>query len=360
MPTPRKYLLNLADPGWVHCVSRCVRRAYLAGDAWEHRRVWIEERLRLLAATWACEVAAYAVMSNHIHVVVRVLPAVAATWSAEEVVRRWMAVYPGRGQRMSDGTVIEPPPEVVAIRAADAAFVATARARLGDLPEFMKALKEPIARMANREDDCSGAFWERRYTSVPLLDQAALIACMAYVDLNPIRARLSDRPETSAYTGVRERVRARQRHRVGARAAGLPAADRARVLTRARLEAVPRGMEDGLWLAPLARCVVALSAAEGGAAAEARYAMTPEDYLTLVDASGRLLRPGKRGAIPAELLPILRRLDISVDDWLATLTGWRSMVGSALGHAASRAVEALRRGTAWVRNRCPLFAAKAG
>jgi REP element-mobilizing transposase RayT len=84
MPTPRKNLLSLADPGWVHCVSRCVRRAYLAGDAWEHRRVWIEERLRLLAAVWACEVAAYAVMSNHIHVVVRVLPAVASTWSAEE------------------------------------------------------------------------------------------------------------------------------------------------------------------------------------------------------------------------------------------------------------------------------------
>ncbi len=70
----------------------------------------------------------------------------------------------------------------------------------------MKALMEPQSRMANREDDCTGAFWEGQFTSVPLLDQAAIVACLAYVDLNPIRAKLADRPETSEHSPVKTRI----------------------------------------------------------------------------------------------------------------------------------------------------------
>jgi hypothetical protein len=87
----------------------------------------------------------------------------------------------------------------------------------------------------------------------------------------------------------------------------------------------------------------------------AQQRFSAEDYLRLVDATGRLLRAGTRGAIPAELAPILARLDLRVEDWLATLGGWRSMIGGALGHAAARMAEAGRRGVGWVRNRCPLF-----
>lgn len=351
MATSRKSLLDLANPGWVHCISRCVRRAYLAGGTYDHRRDWVEGRLLLLAEVFACEVAAYAVMSNHVHVVVRMAPEQVSAWSDTEVVRRWWRIYPGAGRRLADGSALDPTPDMVAAQARDRGWVAQRRRQLADLPEFMKALKQHIARRANAEDGCTGAFWEERYTSVPLLDQAALIACMAYVDLNPVRATTADRPERSIHTSVRERVRARQRHRAVVRAQAMAPARRAQVLRAAGVAAVavaPDGPESGLWVAPLARCTV------GEPLAQQR--MSAEDYLKLVDATGRVLRAGKRGVIPPELAPILARLDLSLEDWLATFAGWRSMLGGALGHAASRAAEAARRGTRWVRNRCPLFA----
>jgi hypothetical protein len=106
-----------------------------------------------------------------------------------------------------------------------------------------------------------------------------------------------------------------------------------------------------LWLTPLARCDVGETLAN--------KCFTVDDYLTLLDATGRLLKAGKRGTIPPELSPILQRLDLSVDAWLATMLGWRMLAFTgALGHAATRTQTAARRGLRWIRNRCPLFADK--
>ena len=225
------------------------------------------------------------------------------------------------------------------------------RTRLADLGWFMKAFKEPIARRANREDDCSGAFWEGRFHSVPLLDQPALIACLAYIDLNPIRAKVADRPETSTFTSGYRRIRARNRHRAAEKIKRREPKRAAVLLAKVGLAKNAKHAEDGLWLTPLARCQVGESLAN--------KTITPDDYLTLLDATGRFLKTGKRGAIPAELAPILSRLDLSVDAWLATMLGWRMFAfTSALGHAKVCADEAAKRGLQWIRNRCPLFAEK--
>ena len=101
MTQTRSTLVSLDDAPWYHVVSRCVRRAYLcgfdhhSGRDFEHRRGWIVERLQQLAAVFAIDVSAYAVMSNHVHVVVRVDAERALAWDRDEVLRRWTQLFTG-------------------------------------------------------------------------------------------------------------------------------------------------------------------------------------------------------------------------------------------------------------------------
>jgi hypothetical protein len=181
MATARSLLVDPATSGVFHCVSRCVRRAFLcgrdsySGRDYEHRRDWIRDRLRDLAGLFAVEVHAYAVMSNHLHLVVRTLPGRAGGWNDEEVARRWLWLFPGK-----DGKPGLPPGDD-AIRALceDSKKLAACRARLADLSWFMRALNGPIARRANREDGCSGRFWEGRFKCQKPDDEGATLACMA-------------------------------------------------------------------------------------------------------------------------------------------------------------------------------------
>ena len=347
MPRPRSHQFDPAKPPWVHCVSRCVRRAFLcgtdhSGNDVEHRKLWIEQRLRLLSQQAACDVAAYAVMSNHLHVVLRMRPEVAAGWPARDVVCRWLSIWPR--ERLPDGSAVLPQEAEILRLAADAALVARWRERLCDLSWTMKALKEHLARRANKEDGCSGAFWEGRFKSVPLLDQAALVACMAYVDLNPIRAKVADRPEGSRFTGAYERIRVRKAVRAAARLRKAGSHEQASVVLRkAGIDARRSDADRASWLTPIVCCQ-----ANGSP-------LSLDDYLILVDRTGRIIREGKRGSIPADLLPILRRLDIDIDNWIACMLGWRQFLGAAVGGMAARVAEATRRGIHWVQNRCGLF-----
>jgi len=370
----RKDILPNGGGGvWVHGIQRCVRRAYLCGtDASgrnvDYRKDWIERRLRELSAAFPVEVSAYAVMSNHVHVVLRMRPDWLETWDDQAVVRSWLRIFPGpQAARNADGTLQDPAPETVALYAQNTAWVQERRKRLASISWFMRTFAEPIARRANKEDGCTGHFWEGRFTSVPLLDYKALIACMAYVDLNPIRAKIADSPENSTHTGARTRIEARQ---------GFVAAQRLKksgnskkaseTAVQCGLTSKPEHQEDGLWLAPLLSCMVRNPAkgVDRPLAGGSRYiqkggflpALSADDYLQLLDATGRLFQTGKRGAIPQELAPILTRLEIDLNAWLATMQGWREFLGRVVGDFTARATEASQRGKRWLQNRCSLFA----
>jgi hypothetical protein len=290
-------------------------------------------------------------MANHLHVILRMRVQEPHGWSGEEVARRWYAIYPA--DYFVDGTPKPPAEALIQSRRDDHAWIGIRRQRLADLGWFMKALKESIGRRANREDGCTGAFWEGRFHSVPLLDQAALIACMAYVDLNPVRAGIAETPERSTCTAAHRRIQSRNRHRAATRIRAQDPQRAERLLRKVGLSPAASHPEDGLWLCPLGRCMV------GDELANRRF--TVDDYLTVLDATGRLVKPGKRGRIHPDLAPILARLDLSVDTWLATMLGFRPFAfTSAVGSASALAIEAGRRSLRWIRMHCPLFSKMTG
>jgi REP element-mobilizing transposase RayT len=143
------------------------------------------------------------VMTNHLHLVVKLSPDEVDKWSDREVVDRWTSLCKGPlpVQRYASGMALAPAEQRIV-----SDFIDTYRLRLADLGWFMKCLNEPIARMANKEDGVTGHFWEARYRSQALLTEEALLSCMAYVDLNPIRATMAPTPEKSDHTSVKERI----------------------------------------------------------------------------------------------------------------------------------------------------------
>ena len=206
MTVARSQLIDRENGGFHHIVSRCVRRAWLCGldpltgRDFSHRKRWIEERLLELAGAFTVRVYSYAVMSNHCHIALEYRPQDAPGLTDEEVARRWLVAYPPRRAEHLELRV--------AALLEDPDGIAKLRRRLGDLSWFMKRLNEGIARSANREDDCTGRFWEGRFSSSkPMESLEALYACMAYVDLNPLRAGATSRvAEEGEHTALRRRI----------------------------------------------------------------------------------------------------------------------------------------------------------
>jgi len=305
MPKPRYAQVSLEATPYYHCVSRCVRRAFLcgvdavSGKCFEHRRQWIEDKLLAQAQTFSLELCAYAVMSNHYHVVLYIDRETANNWSREEVIERWHRLFSGNllSQRYLSGELLTKAELSVLDKA-----VATWRQRLMDISWFMRVLNESIARQANAEDNCTGRFWEGRFKSQALLDEAALAACMAYVDLNPVRATIAKTPESSVHTSIKRRVEkaktAHQPNHYQQQPKSLyPFAGYLR-------KNMPKGLP---------------------------FRLT--DYLELVDWTGRAIRDDKRGSIDQRLPPILERLAMDTKHWLYLTQHFESpfkgLVGSA-------------------------------
>ena len=209
MPRPRKQLISLDATPYYHCTSRCVRRAFLCGidpftqNNYEHRRAWVEERILFLGSIFCIDICAYAVMSNHYHVVLHINKTREAGLNDHQVCQRWHQLFKGTPltQKFERGEVLSEA-DSFAVKEK----VGQWRLALCDISWFMRTLNEPIARQANAEDKCSGKFWEARFKSQALLDEKALAACMAYVDLNPIRVKMAETPEVSDHTSIKKRI----------------------------------------------------------------------------------------------------------------------------------------------------------
>jgi REP element-mobilizing transposase RayT len=286
MPKPRSSQVSLIDTAYYHCVSCCVRRAFLcgtdkySGTSYEHRRAWVEDKVLWLSSVFAIGICAYAVMSNHVHLVLCVDKDKAMSWSDKQVVGRWHRLHRGtllsqkfmRNELLSDN-------EWISLKETIAIY----RQRLYDISWLMASLSEPIARQANKEDGCTGRFWEGRFKSQALLDDAAVLSCMAYVDLNPIRAKMAKTPETSEHTSIQKRTEAIQQHKRQPYKL-LPFVGNPR-------QDMPQGI-----------------------------AFSVQDYCELVDTTGRIIRADKAGAIDSAHSHILSRLGLSEEQWITLTT----------------------------------------
>jgi REP element-mobilizing transposase RayT len=296
---------RLVDPHltrWYHCITRCVRQAFLLGDQ-PDRKDWIDRRLQELGEIFAITVAGFAVLDNHMHLLVRLDPDVATAWSDDEVVRRWGRLFPPRDRYRRPLPITD---DWVQARLQDPAWAARTRQRLQSLSWFMKCLKEPLARLANRQEETRGAFFEGRFKSVAVLDEESLLATCTYIDLNPVAAGIAKVPESSDHTSIKERV---EHVKAQGRTEDLNAAHAGSVAG----SAAAAGLEESLWLCPVEDRRRIDSTREGMI-----EGFSLGSYLLLVDYTGRLFREGK-AVISHELAGILERLGSSVESWQARL-----------------------------------------
>ncbi len=296
MPQPRKNIISIEDTPYYHCIGRCVRRAFLcgkdefSGKDYTHRRQWVVDRLKLLSSVFAIDLCGYAVMSNHYHLVLRLSPEHSHNWTQSEVIERWQKLYSGgplvrmyqSGECLSDDQQMMLDTQIE-----------TWKERLTNISWYMRSLNEYLARMANKEDDCTGRFWEGRFKSQALLDEASLITCMTYVDLNPIRANIANTPETSDFTSIKERIR---KH------LGKPHQSKH------------------------------LLNMDGDNHQSSGLPISLKDYLELIDWSGRAILEDKPGFIKNKLPPILTRLQIEPRTWVKQMNHfgkrWYRVIGS--------------------------------
>jgi putative transposase len=365
MALPRSKYVKDGQEGVYHCFSRCVRRAFLYGfDAltnrdFSHRKAWLVDRLRHLAAIFAIEVCAYAIMENHYHTILRTRPDIVASWSDWEVATRWLTLFPRR--RTIRGAATLPAEEEIRALSHRPERIAQLRQRLCSLSWFMGRLNEFIARAANKEDRVKGRFWESRFKCQALLDESAIAACMVYVDLNPIRAGLAATPEESDFTSIQERIRAWRKETkttgsistqaaqdIHSGAAGMDMlipenADEICNPVTEHVSAMGNSLDSGTpsacWLCPISsesqrRGILQITAAE---------------YIDLLDQSGRMSRSDKRGAINADLAPILLRIGANPDMWIDTISHFGSKFRLAAGLLSNLRHFADQIGSRWLK-----------
>lgn len=321
MTYARKTLVSLADTPYYHVVARCVRRAWLwgfdeyAGRDYSHRKQWVLERLAQLTSIFTIEISAYAVMSNHYHLVVFIDQKRAKELTQNEVVERWTQLFRGPPvvERWCSGKATQAERQLAELT------IEKWRYRLYDLSWFMKCLNEHLARRANAEENCDGRFWQGRFRSQALLDEAGLLTAMAYVDLNPVRAGIASTPEESQFTSIYERIR--------------------KVRESRQVEPMAEDRSPEVPLQPF----------HSPGTGHHTIPFGFEDYLALVDWSGRVIRDDKRGAIDARLPPIVQRLGIDPGAWELAMQPRGNVFGRALGRLDLLRLHAQTLGQSWVR-----------
>ena len=376
MPRPtRSEQFHSAEIGIVHTVQRCVRRAFLAGvddktgKDFSFRREWIRRRMESLASVFGIDVLTYAIMSNHVHLILRNRPDIVSAWSDNEVAIRWLKVFPGR--RLEEH-LAEPAENDVSILVNQPERMAIVRERMSDISWFMRALSEPIARMANRQDDCTGRFWEGRFKALRIVDEVGLLACAMYVDLNPVRAAMAESPDQSPHTSAYDRIHGIKGETIDAAAFDLvpvstedagkairetPVDELRKQLKARKRNPTGRKIRRDSWLAPLTLSPGVLSDeaevhGDGLRASDKGFLqLNWGDYLSLLRWTAKQGFDGMAATVPAKLSGLLSSLGIDASMWRDLVWHFKKYFGrcSCVGSSVGMAADAERTGKRWHR-----------
>ena len=313
----------------VHVVNRAVRRVFfmgldkLSGINYDYRKVWLERRIEQLAAYFSIDLLAFSILDNHVHLILRQRPDLVGSWDDTEVSRRWLMLCPKK--RLPDGSPRCPSEaELNSIRD-DETKLNEIRSRLSDISWWMRLMCQTIAQRINLEDQATGKVWENRYRAVRLLDEAALLACTAYVDSNPVRAAKAELLEQSDFTSVQRRIQALKSQaeheclggevepsfQVTGTEVDRSASRPDRMLAPIQLDE----LRDALQLQP---------SQTGYRCSDRGFLnMTDAEYIELLDWTARISVPGKRGATPVDAPGVFERMQLGISK-----ESWCELVGN--------------------------------
>jgi hypothetical protein len=297
----------------------------LTGVDCEHRRQWSRDRLEHLASVFAIEVVTYAILGNHTHQILRSRPDIARTWSPEVVATRWLSITP---KRKKSGEIIEPTERQIQSITGNPKLVEKLRLQLSDVSWWMRSYAQFIATRANREDDTKGHFWEERFRAIVLYDEASILRCMLYVDLNPIRAGMAKSIEQSDYTGAKDRLDDWRIQVATNLDNGITLSIDSNTAAWERLDHHCSG-----WLSPIQIDASAneLPADKGGVdksgpgdwprrvSGRGAVRISLPKYFLLLDLVGRHPKVGGSGFIPADVAPILEQLGIEPTGFIESI-----------------------------------------
>ncbi|MCL1092063.1 transposase [Shewanella profunda] len=314
MTSARRQLIDANTTPFYHVINRCVRRAFLCGEdkltgrSYEHRRCWIVDKIKALSSIFCIDICAYAVMNNHYHLVLKIDVDKAKSLTKKDIISRWCQITKGHAvaaKYMNGEALING--EVMLLDG----LLAEWHERLSSISWFMRCLNEEIARKANREDECKGAFWEGRFKSQALLDEQALLACMMYVDLNPIRAGIANSLQSSDFTSIQERINSLNLS--------------TSALTIPNQQAKPSGNHQTMHKS--------LAKFEGATHLNVQTGIPFHfaDYLELIDWTGRTIRHDKKGYLDNRRPKLLNELGITSDAWLTSAKEFRRQYSGISG-----------------------------
>ena len=345
MTIARKEVILNGEEAFYHCIARCVRRAFLCGydrftgNSYDHRKLWIKNRIKELSDVFVIDICGYSVMSNHLHIILRTRPDLVEDMPSEDVAKRWYKLFPKR--RNKNGLPEEPTDIEISAITNDEGKLNELRERLGSISWFMRCINEYIAKLSNKEDKCKGRFWEGRFSCQRILDEAGLLACMTYVDLNPVRAKIELTPEESTYTSGCDRIKAKQ------------AKEKLKILEKQNLlskssdnevnnnkikEVIHTSESDG-WLNPISE----------NRDKKGILSIGLDEYIEILDITGREIKEGGKGYIPNHLKPIFERLEINEERWVKTVKSYGTIFYRVAGKVDSITDAAKQAGRSWLK-----------